>query len=104
MSGWRSPWWRRPASRRTRQTMGLYKRCRHKQTKAENSCGHDWWGQMMHKGTNHRINLVEWSGLELPGRRDAETVYERMRLAIKAGTFREGACPDEHRAGASVAA
>jgi integrase len=70
--------------------MGLYKRCEHKDTKAENDCSHDWWGQFMFGGTNYRTNLVKWSGEKLDGRKKADAVYERMRAAVRAGTFREG--------------
>ena len=67
--------------------MALYKRCEHKGTKAENSCSHDWWGQFMYEGTNHRVNLVKWSGEKLDGQKKAEAVYERMRAAVRARTF-----------------
>ena len=52
-------------------------------------CSHPWHLALQWKGTRYRISLDQYVGRPLKGKTDAETEADRIRAAIRAGTFRD---------------
>ena len=50
-------------------------------------CSHPWHLALQWKGTRYRISLDQYVGRPLKGKTDAETEADRIRAAIRAGTF-----------------
>jgi integrase len=66
--------------------MGLYKLCKHK-GRARDRCEDAWWGSFQHRGRLHRASLEKWANEEIRTKAQAEAVFDRMRDAIRHGTF-----------------
>ena len=66
--------------------MGLYKLCKHK-GRARDRCEDAWWGSFQFKGRLYRASLGRWWSQEIHSKADAQGVFDRMRDAIRAGTF-----------------
>ena len=66
--------------------MGLYKLCKHK-GRARDRCEDAWWGSFQHRGRLHRASLEKWANEEIRTKAQAEAVFDRMRDAIRQGTF-----------------
>ena len=73
--------------------MGLYKLCKHKGRERER-CTHAWWGSYHHDGRLHRTSLARWAEQDIRSKADAAAVLDRMREAVRKGTFaKERATP-----------
>jgi len=66
--------------------MGLYKLCSH-QGRARDRCEHGWWGSFQHGGRLHRASLARWANQEVRSKTEAAAILDRMRDAVRAGTF-----------------
>ena len=64
--------------------MGLYKLCKHKE-RARDRCQHGWWGAFQHQGELHRVSLSKWANQEIHTKAEAQTVFDRMKEAARAG-------------------
>ena len=75
--------------------MGLYKLCKHG-GRARDRCPHGWWGAFQHQGTLHRESLSKWANQEIHTKAEAQTVFDRMKEAVRAGrlTKRDDRGPD----------
>ena len=62
--------------------MGLYKLCKHK-GRARDRCEHTWWGSFR----GHRVSLGKWANCDVHTKAEAHVICERMRQAIRDGTF-----------------
>ena len=65
---------------------GLRKRCGCAR-REWSRCKHPWHLAVQWKGTRYRISLDQYVGRQLKGKTDAETEADRIRAAIRAGTF-----------------
>jgi len=50
-------------------------------------CPHPWHFNFKHRGVHHRLSLDRYIGHRIDSKTEAETEAERLRLAIKDGTF-----------------
>jgi integrase len=66
--------------------MGLYKLCCHR-GRARDRCEHAWWGSFQHKGQLHRASLAKWAASDVRSKAEAEALLDRMRQAIRSGSF-----------------
>ena len=66
--------------------MGLYKLCNHK-GRMRDRCEHAWWGSFQWRGRLRRESLTKWSGRETKTKQDALATFDRMKDAIRSGTF-----------------
>lgn len=66
--------------------MGLYKLCKHK-ARARDRCEHTWWGSCQFKGRLHRASLGRWANRQIHTKAEAAAVLDRMKDAIRAGSF-----------------
>jgi integrase len=64
--------------------MGLYKICPHK-GRARDRCDHPWWGSFRGK----RVSLARWANRDIGSKTDAASVLDKLRAAVRAGTFDE---------------
>ena len=64
--------------------MGLYKLCKHK-GRARDRCQHAWWRAFQHRGRLHRVSLSKWANQEISIKAEAQTVFDRMKEAARAG-------------------
>ena len=64
--------------------MGLYKLCTHK-GRTRDRCQHGWWGAFQYRGQLHRESLLKWSNQEIHTKAEAQTVFDRMKEAARAG-------------------
>ena len=64
--------------------MGLYKICPHK-GRARDRCDHAWWGSFR----GRRVSLARWANREVESKTDAASVLDKLRAAVRAGTFDE---------------
>ena len=64
--------------------MGLYKLCKHN-GRARDRCQHVWWGSFQYRGALHRVSLPKWSNEEIHTKAHAQTVFDRMKEAVRAG-------------------
>jgi integrase len=76
--------------------MGLYKLCTHV-GRAREGCGHAWWGSHHHRGRSYRASLAKWANQKVESKTEAAAVLDRLRDAIRAGTFapHEGEAPED---------
>ena len=56
-------------------------------------CPHPWHFSFKHGGVHHRFSLDRHTGYHVASKTEAEGVAERLRVAIRAGTFGEPAQP-----------
>lgn len=66
--------------------MGLYKLCKHK-GRARDRCEHPWWGSFQHRGRLQRVSLGRWANEDVRSKEHADTVLDRLREKVRAGTF-----------------
>lgn len=71
---------------------GLRKRCGCPRRRW-GDCAHPWHVNFRWKGTHYRLSLDREAGRQIRSRSDARAELERIRLAVRAGTFRPA--PDE---------
>ncbi len=64
--------------------MGLYKLCKHRE-RTRDRCSHGWWGAFQHQGKLHRVSLSKWANQEIHTKAVAQTVFDRMKDAARAG-------------------
>ncbi len=64
--------------------MGLYKLCKHRE-RTRDRCPHGWWGAFQHQGKLHRVSLSKWANQEIHTKAVAQTVFDRMKEAARAG-------------------
>jgi integrase len=62
--------------------MGLYKLCDHK-ARQRDRCAHAWWGSF--RGC--RVSLSKWSNGAIHSKAEAAAVLDRLREAIRSGSF-----------------
>lgn len=62
--------------------MGLYKLCEHK-GRARDRCEHAWWARFRRV----RVSLEKWSNREIATKTEAETIFDDLKKAVRAGTF-----------------
>jgi integrase len=72
--------------------MGLYKICDHK-GRARDRCGDAWWGSFQHRGKLYRASLSRWGNEEVKSKAKAEAILDRMRQAVREGTFARKSTP-----------
>ena len=77
-------------------TMGLYKLCTHV-GRARDRCHQSWWGSYHHRGRSYRASLARWANQKVESKTEAAAVLDRMRDAIRAGSFaaHEGEAPED---------
>ena len=64
--------------------MGLYKLCKHRE-RTRDRCPHGWWGAFQHQGKLHRVSLSKWANQEIHTKAEAQTVFNRMKDAVRQG-------------------
>jgi integrase len=62
--------------------VGLYKLCEHK-GRARDRCEHAWWARFRHV----RVSLEKWANREIKSKTEADTAFDDLKKAIRAGTF-----------------
>lgn len=62
--------------------MGLYKRCRHR-GRQRDRCPCPWWGSFR----GDRVSLSKWANQDVGSKEEAQAILDKMRTAIRAGTF-----------------
>ena len=84
--------------------MGLYKLCKHKE-RTRDRCRHGWWGAFQYRGQLHRESLSKWSNQEIHTKAEAQTVFDRMKEAARAGRLskRDDRGPEDPRTFAQFA-
>jgi len=66
--------------------MGLYKLCKHT-GRERDRCADAWWGSYHHRGRLYRASLAKWANQDIRSKTEAAAVLDRMREAIRKGTF-----------------